>query len=180
MIELLILAGALQCPPSPWLTPELEKYSVPGFGCDSRMYNVIDNVIYAAEEYYWTPIRMGEDPKVCWDRMQDPTVRWDVHPNGCTRAPCGGEANCAEPYLADTATCWVEQTDCWEYLDSMPEGTPYQEPIILRTFVLECSGTINCKWPLPTPMDIADRLPADFCCELLEVIEEPTPGNNSC
>ena len=170
MIEL-ILAVALQCPTQTWVTPELEKHSVPGFGCDSRMFNVIDNVMYAAGEYYWTPITHGQDPKVCKE----------YNPNECTRAPCGGDANCAKPYLAETAICWVEETDCWESwsdeeMDSIINdgdiGT-FPDPVIIRTFVLECSGTINCKWEA--------GLPADFCCQLLEVIEEEEKqSDNSC
>jgi hypothetical protein len=172
MITAIILA-ALQCPPSPWLTPELERYTVPGFGCDSRMYNVIDNAIYAAEEYYWTPIS-NADSKVCQE----------YDPNECTRAPCGGEANCIEPYLAETAICWVEETDCWESFTEkeMMSGPVIPDPVILRTYVLECSGSVNCRW--------AAGLPADFCCELLEVLdaegniikeqEGETPIQSSC
>ena len=157
MIEL-ILAG-LVCGAQPWVTPEMERYTTQAFDCNSRMFNVIDNAIYAAEEYYWTPIKM-EDREV--------RVCQEYDPEQCTRAPCGGAANCAKPYLAETAICWVEETDCW-FGDSAEE---YQDPIILRTFVLECAGSINCKW--------GARLPADFCCELLEVIEEEIPSKNSC
>jgi len=103
-----------------------------------RDFNVISNVMYAANEHYWA---YPEDSQ------------W--------RAPCGGASNCIHPLLAETAICWVEETDCWRI-----EGhdTPeYVPPIILRTFVLECVGTIDCE---------KEHLPSEFCCELIDVVEE--------
>ena len=137
MIEFILLAQA-------FFTPDPRYMTVYGKWAD---YNVISNVIYSAEESYWTEIELGSGTTM--------------------RAPCGGNANCAQPYLAKTAICWVEETDCW-FGDSTEE---YQDPTILRTFVLECAGSVDCK---------LNHLPADFCCKLLEVIEEETPSENSC
>lgn len=56
--------------------------------------------------------------------------------------PCGGDATCNEPYLAENVRCYVEKTDC----DFGSEGK-YHDPKILKTYLLDCRGDVICNDP---------------------------------
>ena len=143
---------------------DISRYTVPWSVEEDPpmlMFNAIDNVMHAAAEHYWAAIRLGKgEPKLLYPEE-------DLWQPSYVRAPCGGEANCAEPYLADNVLCWVDQTDCWAYI---PFHSEHPGPVILRTYVLECAGNLNC---------LKEGLPSEFCCTLIDTITYTSSENGS-
>lgn len=120
-----------------WL--KIVKYTTEKYGCYGDCdYNAIYNVMALAGFKLWAV----ETDKVTGDTYH---------------IPCGGKAMCRKPYLIENVFCYVEETDC-----NFGDTEKYQDPKVLKTYLLDCRGDRICVGGA-----------AEDCCIVTKTINGP-------